>query len=130
MSLRSFFARLVAPSRSWIRSLLHRNRLEAEMEAELAFHLESLTADLIRAGHAPAEAARRARIALGAATVAKEGMRASLGLRWWDEFRADLRYAIRILRKSPRVHRDRGNVPGAGHRRQHHHLFRRQAVAL
>jgi predicted permease len=101
MSLRSFFARLVAPSRSWIRSLLHRNRLEAEMEAELAFHLESLTADLIRAGHAPAEAARRARIALGAATVAKEGMRASLGLRWWDEFRADLRYAIRILRKSP-----------------------------
>jgi predicted permease len=34
-------------------------------------------------------------------TVHKEGMRASLGLRWWDEFWADLRYGFRILRKSP-----------------------------
>jgi len=78
-----------------------RNRLEAEMEAELAFHLEQLTAKLIRAGHSPVEAARRARIALGAVTVTKEKMRASLGLRWWDEFWADLRYGVRILRKSP-----------------------------
>jgi hypothetical protein len=30
--------------------VLQRNRLEAEMEAELACHLENLTADLIRAG--------------------------------------------------------------------------------
>lgn len=71
------------------------------MEAELACHLDALTADLIRAGHAPDEAARRARIALGAATVHKEGMRASLGLRWWDEFWADLRFGARVLRKSP-----------------------------
>jgi predicted permease len=71
------------------------------MEAELAHHLENLTGDLIRAGHSPHEAARRARIALGASTIAKEGMRASLGLRWWDEFWADLRYGTRILRKSP-----------------------------
>lgn len=71
------------------------------MEAELAFHLEQLTAELIRAGHSPAEAARRARIALGAATVTKEQIRASLGLRWWDEFWADLRFGVRILRKSP-----------------------------
>jgi hypothetical protein len=28
-------------------------------------------------------------------------MRASLGLRWWDEVGADLRYAARMLRKSP-----------------------------
>jgi predicted permease len=71
------------------------------MEAELAFHLDQLTAELIRAGHAPAEATRRARIALGAVTVTKEQMRASLGLRWWDEVWADLRYGVRILRKSP-----------------------------
>src|ERR1035437_6464815 len=101
MSLRSFFARVVAQPQSWLRAVVRRNRLEAEMEAELAHHLENLTADLIRAGHAPAEAARRARIALGAVTVTKEGMRASLGLRWWDEFWADLRYGLRILRKSP-----------------------------
>jgi predicted permease len=71
------------------------------MEAELACHVERFTADLIRTGHSPAEAARRARIALGPALIHKEGMRASLGLRWWDELGADLRYAMRMLRKSP-----------------------------
>jgi predicted permease len=80
---------------------MQRDRLEDEMEAELSAHLESLTADLIRAGHSPQEAARRARVALGAVTVHKEGMRASLGLRAWDELGADLRYAARMLRKSP-----------------------------
>jgi len=33
--------------------------------------------------------------------VHKEGMRASLGLRGWDELSSDLRYATRMLRKSP-----------------------------
>src|ERR1035438_8203745 len=101
MGLRSLFARTVSQKRSWLRVTLRRNRLEAEMEAELEHHLESLTADLIRAGQSPQEAARRARIALGAAMVHKEDMRASLGLRWWDEFCGDLRYGVRILRKSP-----------------------------
>jgi len=101
MSLRSFFAGIVSRPRSWARAVVQRDHLEAEMEAELAHHLENLTGDLIRAGHSPHEAARRARIALGASTIAKEGMRASLGLRWWDEFWADLRYGTRILRKSP-----------------------------
>src|SRR5580698_4688926 len=101
MSLRSFFAGIVSRPRSWVRAVAQRDHLEAEMEAELAHHLENLTSDLVRAGHSPQEAARRARIALGAATVHKEGMRASLGLRWWDEFWAALRYGFRILRKSP-----------------------------
>ena len=101
MSLRAFISRIVAQPRSWIRAVIRRNRLEAEMEAELANHLENLTTDLIRAGDAPDVAARRARIALGPALMHKEGMRASLGLRWWDEFWADLRYGMRMLRKSP-----------------------------
>jgi predicted permease len=101
MSLRSFFARIAKEPTSWLRAVIRRNRLEAEMEAELACHLDALTADLVRAGHSPQEAARRARVALGAAIVHKEGMRASLGLRWWDEFWNDLRYGVRKLRKSP-----------------------------
>ena len=71
------------------------------MEAELACHLENLTADLVRAGHSPAEAARRARVALGPMLVHKEEMRASLGLRRWDELGADLKFGLRILYKSP-----------------------------
>lgn len=60
-----------------------------------------MTEDLIRAGHAPQEAARRARIALGPTLAHKEEMRASLGLRLWDAMGADLRYGARMLKKSP-----------------------------
>ncbi len=92
---------IFAQMRSWLRAMWRRNNLESEMEAELAGHIELLTADLMRAGHSRAEAARRARIALGPALVHKEGMRASLGLRWFDELSADIRYGLRILAKSP-----------------------------
>ncbi len=101
MGLGGFVGRLAAQARSWLRVTTRRDRLEEGMEAELADHLERLTEDLVRSGYAPVEAARRARIALGPALVHKEGMRASLGLRWWDELCADLRFAVRLLRKSP-----------------------------
>jgi predicted permease len=101
MGVGTFVGRVAAQGRSWFRSLARRDRLEEGMEAELADHLDRQTADLVRSGYPPAEAARRARIALGPALLHKEGMRASLGLRWCDELGADLRYAMRILRKSP-----------------------------
>jgi len=101
MSVRGMVGQVAAQGRSWLRAVTRRDGLEAGMEAELADHLERLTADLVRSGYAPGEAARRARIALGPVLLAKEGMRASLGLRWWDELLADLRFAVRLLRKSP-----------------------------
>jgi len=101
MGLRSSVARIAAQPRSWWRAISRRQRLEAEMDAELADHLARLAEDLVRAGYSRSEAWRRARMAMGSEVVVKEGMRASLGLRWWDELRADLRYALRLLRKSP-----------------------------
>lgn len=50
MRFRSFFARVLAQPRSWFRAVVGRDRLEAEMEAELNHHIEILRADLIRAG--------------------------------------------------------------------------------
>ena len=96
-SLQSIPARV----RSWLRAAVSRSRLEREMDAELAFHLEKYTEDLVRSGLPPEEAGRRARIELGGTTVQKEEMRASLGLRLWDDLHADLRYALRMLLKSP-----------------------------
>jgi predicted permease len=70
------------------------------MELELAAHLECLTADLVRAGFSAKEAGRRARIALGSTVVHKDGMRASMGLRIWDNLGGDLAYAARRLRRN------------------------------
>ena len=92
--------RLFAAPPSWLRAAMRRGRLEDEMELELAEHLECLAADLMRAGYSAREAKRRARIALGSTVVHKDAMRASLGLRWMDELGADVRYALRMMRKS------------------------------
>ena len=91
MSLRSSITRLYAQPRSWLRAIVHRGRLEDDMEAELACHLENLTEDLIRAGISPDEARRRAHIAMGSMLRSKEEMRDSLALSWWDALWADLR---------------------------------------
>lgn len=102
--MRAFYllvVRLLAATRSWIRAIVHRRDLEAEMDAELAAHLESLTADLVRAGYSPQLAKRHARISLGPTMVHKDQMRDSLGIRLWDELIADLRYGARRLRRSP-----------------------------
>jgi predicted permease len=101
MRPRSLIHRLLSQLRSWSGGILRRQELEERMDTELACHLELLERDLIQSGLSPEEAARQARIALGPALKYKEGMRASLGLRLWDEFRVDLRFAIRLLRKNP-----------------------------
>jgi predicted permease len=79
--------------------LRHRGRLERELDDELAFHLDSRTADLVRGGLAPAEARRRARIELGAGEAHKDAVREARGLRLADELAADVRFALRSWRK-------------------------------
>ena len=83
------------------RALSGRSSLEGDMDEELRFHLESRAADLARSGVPPAEAARRARIEFGGVERYKERCREARGLRPFDELRGDLRYAFRVLRRSP-----------------------------
>jgi predicted permease len=92
---------MITRLKSWLRSILNRRRLEDEMEAEVQFHIDARAADLTRSGLAPEEAKRQARLEFGAIASHKDGMRRSLGLRWWDDLCTDLRYASRILAKSP-----------------------------
>ena len=87
--------------KSWLRSITHRNRVEAQMEDEILFHLEARAADLAEQGLSPREAMRQARIEFGAIPTHKDAMRHSLNLRWGDDLWADLHYAARTLRKSP-----------------------------
>lgn len=87
--------------RSYLHSLFTRGQVESNIEAELRTHIELRAEDLRRTGLTPTEALRRARIEFGNLEKHKEDIRASIGLRLLDEFRADLRYAARMLRRSP-----------------------------
>ena len=98
--LLALLARFIAQPKSWLRAVSSRRRFEDGMEAELGAHVELLTADLVRGGLAPEEAARQARVALGPAVTHKDQMRAAYGLRWLDDLSGDLRYGARRLRGS------------------------------
>ena len=99
MSFRAWLTRLVAQPRSWVRAITHRRRLEDEMQAELTAHLEQLAEDFERQGLSATESRRQAGIAMGSLLTAKDDMRTSLGLASWDAMLADLRYAVRLLKK-------------------------------
>ena len=71
------------------------------MTDELRLHVDLYAADLQRRGLPADEAARRARAELGSFDGQREAMRQSLGLRWLDELRGDVRYMFRLLRRSP-----------------------------
>lgn len=92
---------MVRPIRAWIRTVLGRRRLEAEMTEEMRSHIALRAEDLERSGLAQGEALRRARAEFGSVEGAKEGARQALGLRLWDELRGDLRYAFITLRGAP-----------------------------
>src|ERR1700743_1409438 len=93
--------KLLAKLRSYTRSLTRRSTVESDIEAELRSHIELRAADLERTGLTAAEAHRRACIEFGTIETQKENIRRSLGLRLFDEFCADLRFAARMLRRSP-----------------------------
>ena len=87
--------------RTWWKAISRQEQLNHEIEDELAFHIEAYANDLMRSGLPSEEAFRRARIELGGLSIQKENCREAWGTRAWDELRSDLRYATRMLAKSP-----------------------------
>jgi putative ABC transport system permease protein len=87
--------------RSVFRALIRRGNFEDGMSEELRFHIEKYTEDLVRSGMAPEKAARQARIEFGSVEGVKGDCREERGLHLFDEFRRELSYAARLLRKTP-----------------------------
>jgi predicted permease len=87
--------------RSLFRVLTRRRDFEDGMTEELRFHIEQYTDDLVRSGMSPEKAARHARIEFGSLDSVKGDCREERGLHLFDEFRRELSYAARLLRKTP-----------------------------
>ncbi|MGC2301069.1 MAG: permease prefix domain 1-containing protein, partial [Acidobacteriaceae bacterium] len=81
--------------------MFQRNEVDSQVSEELEFHIESYAEDLMRGGMPRAEAMRRARAELGSVAAVRENSRQAWGTRIFDELRGDLRYAVRMLGKSP-----------------------------
>lgn len=86
---------------SWLGRLFARKRMEAELDKELRFHLESQVADKIRSGIAEREARRQTRLEFGGIEQIKEDCREPRGTVWIESTLQDLRYGLRQLRNAP-----------------------------
>jgi predicted permease len=81
--------------------LFRRDRLDQSMDDEMRFHIEERAADLQRSGLPEDEAKRKARIEFGGKETYKEECRDTRGFQWVHGFIADLRFGVRMLRRSP-----------------------------
>jgi predicted permease len=76
-------------------------RADQRLREELAEHLAFQTEENLRAGMSPAEARRQAALRLGAVEAICEHHHAEQGLPLIENLFLDLRYAIRMLQRSP-----------------------------
>jgi predicted permease len=85
----------------WRRSSKVTDKFDQELSDELRFHIERQTAANIAAGLPPEEARRQAVLRLGALDGVKEDCHEQRRGFWLESLYTDVRYALRILRKSP-----------------------------
>jgi predicted permease len=84
-----------------VRSFFARQQRDAELDAELAEHLELAVEENLRRGMTAEEARRQALIRFGGVQQARERQRAARGLIQLDILLQDLRYAFRTLGRDP-----------------------------
>jgi predicted permease len=93
--------RLLSFARSIFRSLFRRRQIDADLDDEIRCAVELLADQKVKEGLSPGEAGRAARIELGGVEQLKETVRSGRAAAWLESLLQDLRFAFRMLGKSP-----------------------------
>jgi len=86
---------------NWIPSVFRRRRIYDDLSEEIRLHIEERTEQLVSEGMSPAEARRLARLAFGNPALMEERSRAVWQWTGLESMAADVRFALRQLRRSP-----------------------------
>ena len=92
-ALRRLFARVMKAAT--------RGRGDERLREEMEAHLAMATEENLRAGMAPGQARREARLKFGAVEAVRAQYRAEESLPWAENLLMDARYALRVLWKAP-----------------------------
>lgn len=93
--------RILDAMRAHWSELVHRSAMRGEIEEELRNHLQHRADDLERSGMSRAEAEREARLEFGGFEHYLEEAHEAQGWNWAETLLRDVRFGLRILKKSP-----------------------------
>ena len=81
--------------------LVHRRQFDADLEEEMHLHWELRQQEHLQSGTSADEARVAVRLRFGNATYLKEESHIAWGWEWFENLAQDVRYGLRMLRKSP-----------------------------
>src|SRR3954470_21422695 len=87
--------------RARVRAIVRSRQAEADLQDEIAFHIERETEKYLAAGHSPDDARRLALLTLGGVTQTTEAHRDVRRLQAIEHAMQDARFALRIFARTP-----------------------------